>query len=178
VAALAVAPDAAAWPEFPGYLQNILKMDCAPSCLLCHTDPEGGRDNVKGTGLTDEIPPNVGFGVFVQNLMIMQDRTKPISGNVTNPPEAALAAAIQGLRTTDCNSTGGGPCDSDADGELDVAELEKNQDPDSPGAETLCIGPRYGCGARVAPEAPRSLDATASLAAFGLALLLLRRFRR
>jgi MYXO-CTERM domain-containing protein len=175
---LAVTPDAAAWPNYPGYIQNVLKMDCAPSCLLCHTDPEGGKDTVKGLGLTTEIPPNAGVGVFVQNLIVMQSMTDPISGpQATNPGESAMAAAIQGLRTLPCNTGGTEPCDSDGDGTLDVVELEANQDPDTPGADSLCIGPRYGCGARVAPEAPRSSDATAFLAALGVALVLLRRLR-
>jgi hypothetical protein len=177
-AVLAVTPAASAWPNYPGYLQNILKMDCAPSCLLCHTDPLGGKDTVKGIGLTTEIPPNAGVGVFVQNLSVMQSMTDPISGpNAKDPPESAMATALANLRMVPCNTGGTLPCDSDADGTLDVDELAANQDPDSPGADSLCIGPRYGCGARVAQEAPRSLDATAFLAAFGVALVLLRRLR-
>jgi hypothetical protein len=37
---------ALAEPDFPGELQKAIKMPCAPTCMLCHTDPEGGPDKL------------------------------------------------------------------------------------------------------------------------------------
>jgi hypothetical protein len=45
---------AAAQPPYPGQLQERLKMPCVPTCMLCHTVPEGGDDKLNdfsGTGL-------------------------------------------------------------------------------------------------------------------------------
>jgi MYXO-CTERM domain-containing protein len=173
----ATAEVASAFPTFPGYLQNTLQMECAPTCLLCHTDPEGERDTVK---MGAPLGGARGEGVFVQNL-IVHAAPMSISGSATNPSEAQLAAALQALRMEPCDRMAGtSPCDSDGDGKFDVDELVANQDPDDSQADApLCIGPRYGCGAHVAatPASKHLPDATALLAAFGVALVLVRRRR-
>jgi MYXO-CTERM domain-containing protein len=174
---------ASAWPEFPSYIQNILELNCAPTCLLCHTSPEGGKENIKqGSGALG--PPGRGFEVFVQNL-ISQSAPNSIAGPITStPPESALAAAIEALRTKPCNKTmdaADTACDSDGDLTPDVLELQGLEDPDDPvDGSALCVGPRYGCGAHVAPTPPpaRGIPNTGALvAALGVALLLARRFR-
>jgi MYXO-CTERM domain-containing protein len=171
----ATAEVASALPTFPGYLQNTLQMECAPTCLLCHTDPEGESDTVK----VGVYVPGVGEGVFVQNLIAHGNGA--ISA-VRNPSEAEFAVALQSLRVDPCDSTAPGtpPCDSDGDGKFDVDELVASQDPDNSRPDApLCIGPRYGCGAHVAatPASKHLPDATALLAAFGVALMLVRRRR-
>lgn len=47
-----VSAPAAAKPDIPGKLQEMLKAKsgkdvCTPSCMLCHTDPAGGDDRIR-----------------------------------------------------------------------------------------------------------------------------------
>lgn len=178
---LGVSSSAAAFPSFPGYIQDIYGLTCAPTCLLCHTTMEGGRDKIKGTEVTDFVGPNRGFGVFAQNL-ILHAPPMTISGEAAKAPtQEQLAAALQLLGTELCNKADDmTACDSDGDGQLDVAELQAGEDPDDgTAADPLCVGPTYGCGAHVAP-APverRMADPAALLAALGVALVLFRRRR-
>jgi MYXO-CTERM domain-containing protein len=162
-----------AYDQLPGYVQNIFALDCAPSCLLCHTRPEGGEEYIKPA--SGDYPDARGYGVFVQNLMASyRDITQGL------PTEAQLATALAAMRTSPCSPTSmGAPCDSDGDTKNDVDELATGQDPDDGSQDApLCIGPRYGCGARVAPAPPaRAAHASAWLAALGVALILARRLR-
>lgn len=53
---------AAAKPEYPGKLQEKLDMPCAPTCMLCHTSPEGGGDKINsfapfGSAVANGQPP-------------------------------------------------------------------------------------------------------------------------
>lgn len=186
-AALGTSGTASAYPEFPGYLQNIfpgIGKDCAPSCLLCHTDPLGGKEHMKGTGAAPLGLPGRGKGVFLQNLLDHQDATHIISGLMETPTQDALAGVIERLRTLGCNNPDDPAdtvvCDSDGDRKSDVDELAAALDPDNSRPDApLCIGPRYGCGAHVAPTpAPlRSGQPAAVLAALGVAVLLFRRRR-
>ena len=175
---LGVSSGASAYPTFPGYLQNIYSMECAPSCLLCHTDPLGGADHMKGMQLDTPVGPGRGNGVFVQNL-IAHGGMALLNGD---PSEADLKAALEALRTTPCDPSNAAdtPCDSDGDGSIDSNELMESEDPDnSKPAASLCIGPVYGCGAHVAPApvAKRSVEPVALLAALGVAFVLFRRRR-
>lgn len=43
---MALASSASARPEYPGYVQEAVGMQCVPSCTLCHTDPAGGADKL------------------------------------------------------------------------------------------------------------------------------------
>jgi hypothetical protein len=38
---------AEARPEYPGKLQTVAAMDCTPACTLCHSDPAGGKENLR-----------------------------------------------------------------------------------------------------------------------------------
>jgi hypothetical protein len=47
--------------------------------------------------------------------------------------------------------------DTDGDGVSDAQEVREGRDPSVSGERTLCGGPQYGCGARVAKPAPSGL---------------------
>jgi hypothetical protein len=75
-----------------------------------------------------------------------------------------------------CATTPCTPCDADGDGTPDVTALRSSKNPND-GSALVC--PKYGCGARIAPERPgRSLDGTAVLVAFGALVLVAKRSRR
>ena len=42
----------AALPEVPGDMKEVMQLDCTPSCLLCHTDEDGGKEDVNAYGET------------------------------------------------------------------------------------------------------------------------------
>ncbi len=67
--------------------------------------------------------------------------------------------------------------DSDQDGIPDVQELAEGSNPNVKGDSTLC-GPRYGCGARVAPTDRVDLSALLAALLAGGALIFSRRRRR
>jgi MYXO-CTERM domain-containing protein len=162
-----------AYTELPGYVQNIFALDCAPSCLLCHTRPEGGEEYIKPA--TGDFPDARGYGVFVQNLMASY---RDIANGL--PTQAQFATALDAMRVGPCSPISmGAPCDSDGDAKNDVDELASGQDPDDGSKDApLCIGPRYGCGAHVAPAPPApATHASAWLAALSVALVLARRLR-
>lgn len=118
-------------------------MPCPPPCTVCHRDANGGFFTV--------VKP---FG----RAMI------EVGGLGPRSPEE-LPPAIQALESA--------KTDSDGDGASDIDELRAAEDPNRPGAQSLC-GPVYGCGARVAPDAPRW---HASLSFLGAALVLSLRSR-
>lgn len=53
---------AAARPEYPLEIKDTLQLDCAPTCLMCHTTMDGGGDNLNnygtqnGIGIVNGIP--------------------------------------------------------------------------------------------------------------------------
>lgn len=141
--AMAVAGAARASPDYPGALGSALDMPCPPTCTVCHRDSNGGFFSV--------VKP---FG------QAMID----VGGLSARSPED-LPAALDALEAA--------KTDSDGDGATDVDELRAGEDPNRPGAQSLC-GPVYGCGARIASDGPRW---HASLASLGAALLLLLRSR-
>lgn len=44
------ASTAAARPEFPEEMREVMQLDCNPTCLLCHTTETGGKDALNGYG--------------------------------------------------------------------------------------------------------------------------------
>jgi MYXO-CTERM domain-containing protein len=121
-------------------------MPCPPTCTVCHRDANGGFFTV--------VKP---FG------QAMID----VGGLSARSPEE-IPGALQAL---DAAKT-----DSDGDGASDVDELRAGEDPNRPGAQSLC-GPVYGCGARVAPADPPWHASLLFLAA-ALVLALRSRARR
>ena len=55
---------AAALPEIPGEMRDVMGLECTPTCLLCHTTEAGGSDNMNAFGKTMKTQtvqaPNVG----------------------------------------------------------------------------------------------------------------------
>jgi hypothetical protein len=172
-AVLAIAAPARALPEFPGYIQEHLHPPCVPSCLLCHTCPEGGLACLKPVSLPD-LGSNRGQGEFFANLVA-------VNGGYPRT-EAELGLWLENLDNKPCSTQTNLPCDSDGDHVKDVAELGAGSDPDvidTPGA--ACNVPKYGCGASLTPL-PSKRDAAARgaalVAGLGLVILLVRRRRR
>jgi hypothetical protein len=164
--ALLFAPaPALAYPTFPGAMQEQLGMECPPSCLVCHTRIEGGKDFVKAAETS-----------FVQNLMFIGRQAKlPITSD--DPDQ--FKKLLEKYATEPC-AAGAPPCDSDADGRSDIAELKLNQDPESVrDALPDCV--QYGCGAHIAPKAPVNVSgssAGAVCALLGALVVFGRRVRR
>jgi hypothetical protein len=68
-------------------------------------------------------------------------------------------------------------CDSDHDGEPDIEELRRRDDPNIEGVGALCDGPTYGCGARLA-RGKADFDWVALLIAVAAAVTLIAGARR
>jgi hypothetical protein len=167
--ALVVLPvPAAAKPEFPGIVQETLALDCAPPCTICHSSaaPEG---------INADQPFVVNLQTWLSTLgdRLFDEATLPTLLEL-NRDEVCLNMSDAG-----CVADGGTctrPCDANANGKSDIDDLIAAIDP-NPGAKELAC-PKYGCGARIAPERPRRpVDGAASLVALGAACLLVRRFR-
>lgn len=182
--ATSVAVPAWARQVYPGFIQKELRMQCAPSCLLCHTCMEGGLGCMKPSDMTDaglpDLGGNRGQGEFFANLLHVNYGS---DGKPHWPAdETMLRAYLTSLEKKPCSANTTSPCDSDGDLTLDVAELRRDSDPDVPDkAGDACYLPKYGCGANVAPlpsAAETSARAAGVLALFGCALVLARRRRR
>jgi hypothetical protein len=140
-------------PEFPGVVQETLKMDCAPPCTICHTSPNGEA--------VTAVQP------FVETL-------RTADAAFMNSEEA-LANALEIAKTAPCEGTNQ-PCDSDGNGTSDIDDLTAGNDPNT-GQPLAC--PKYGCGAHIAPERPlRNMDGTIALLALGALGIVARRVRR
>jgi hypothetical protein len=180
LATLAAAAPAAAYPEAPGILQEELDLACLPSCLLCHTRPEGGRGFTRG-GADTQLPGKQGYASFLSNLVAASGPGFPKVSN--------LAAYLVAFQKVPCGgpmntmNPMGLPCDSDLDGAEDIEELKVGTDPDVPDkpGEFSCVTPRYGCGGSIQPLPQGESDvgrAVALMAALGVGLVLVRRARR
>jgi hypothetical protein len=187
LAVLVLARPAAAEEIFPGVIQDNYGGTCAPQCTLCHNRPEGGPDHYKSPSPLEDgwvpknLPNNRGEGQFFSNMIVVN------GGLPTN--ESALKGALHKLATLPCTlpamQAGStiGPCDSDGDGIPDMKEFAVDGDPDVADAKNgqLCQGPKYGCGATIAPlphESTATWRAAAVLAALGVGLVFARRWRR
>jgi hypothetical protein len=181
LATLAVAAPAAAYPEAPGILQEELDLACLPSCLLCHTRPEGGRGFTKG-GADMFLPGPQGLGAFFPNLVLAV-------GPGALPKESNLVSYLVAFKRMPCGGVTNTmnpmqlPCDSDLDGRSDLLELTDGTDPDVPDVKgpNSCVTPQYGCGASIQPLPQGESDvgrAVALMAALGVGLVLARRARR
>jgi MYXO-CTERM domain-containing protein len=156
-------------PEFPGVVQETLGLDCAPPCTVCHTSPAPDGTNA-------EQP-------FANNVLVWAATLMTPLITEENLPTILNALATQACANVDdpgCGLMGDVctlPCDANANGATDIADLEGAIDP-NPGAKELAC-PKYGCGARIAPERPsRPLDGAATLVALGAAFVFARRFGR
>jgi hypothetical protein len=174
---------AAAHSWYPGWIQEHFAVGCAPQCTLCHTNPQGGQDYLKGSEVYVDgtKPSHRGYGVFVSNFYESLPKTWPDSKG-----QVAFEAKLKALQTQACQTdvakgdiSDTAACDSDGDGTSDYAELALGNDPDTVGAGPEC--PKYGCGASIGSlphDADKSGRAGAVMAALGVMLVLARRFRR
>jgi hypothetical protein len=146
-----VASPALATPEFPETIQEALNMPCVPQCVLCHLTPSGG-------------PLNYRFGDTLSSY-----------GQVARPHDRqSLRDALENIENNPSKPGG----QADGDGVSDIEELRRGDDPNVDGAGNLC-GPRYGCGARIAPHgAPDSLGALSAVVVAAALALAMRRLRK
>jgi hypothetical protein len=182
---LTVSSPALARPDFPGIIVDELNrtegpdkpgITCTPTCSLCHTSPSPDSGNA-ATKMANTLllfrgqvrppfdDPNDKYpdDIEVETLPVFLDALE------NDPcPNMSDAACVDPMMCLACNS--------DGEGAADIAELRRDQDPNGPGA-LAC--PKYGCGARIAPErSNRPLDGTAALAALSAAIVFVRRWRR
>lgn len=134
---LCVPSAATASPPYPGYLQEIFAMECAPTCKVCHlTDP--------GTERTAVQP-------FVVPAMYA---SLGLAGKLGRDELEARLRARQMFDDDGDAATPTVAVDVDMDGVSDIDELLASTDPNVPGDLSLC-GPKYGCGASIAPRPSR-----------------------
>jgi hypothetical protein len=156
-AATALAPAALASDTYPGAVQAELGT-CTMQCTLCHRTLAGGPGDLNNM-----------FGLSIQT-----------TGNLSIRAPSTIPAALQALENGPCivgmMEVPGG-CDSDGDGVGDVAELREGRDPNVAGEGNICGGPRYGCGARVAPGRSE-FDWVSLLLAGAAAAMMIRGVRR
>ena len=181
---LTCAAPGAAHDEFPGVIQQHWGGDCAPLCTLCHTRAEGGTSGnpyLKPSKLdgaryvSKDLGNNRGEGEFFSNLITVTQSVPMRDSDLVRMLEMLDAKACSADLTLPGNT--GLPCDSDGDQSPDMNEFARSTDPDVAGGD-LCIGPRYGCGASIAPRPDGTSGTFAgelALAMFGVALAWLRR---
>jgi hypothetical protein len=150
---------ASASEPYPGKIQETLGLECAPACTICHRDLLGGRNTVTQP-----------FGKAIRGTAFLE---------CCNPD--LIPDALGALSSGSCTpSPGGVPqqgnCDSDGDGVTDIDELIAGRDP-NPGGVEFCAGPKYGCGAHIAPAESR-IDWFSLLMAGATAAVLVRKVRR
>ena len=158
VASLALAPrPAAASPEYPGAIQSLLDMGCAPPCTICHIDNRGGR------GRLDAAHKPFVASALNDGLVALIDTS---TENPSQDPKKALRRILDQLEKD--------AVDSDKDGVADITELREGSDPNFANRRLPC--PKYGCGARIDPRG--GLDDGAFVAAVLTALALAAATRR
>ena len=152
------APPALASETYPAAVQEALGLACAPACVLCHTRPEGGLQQINSFG--EKVRDS---GVSIRNPDGIPAALECIENGVDNPAESP------------CQHPAGEVRDSDGDGTPDIEELRNAEDPSSTQGGSFC-GPSYGCGASIAPK--KKLDGVASASALLMAGALLWSLRR
>lgn len=85
---LALAPRAAASPEYPAKVGELLSMECPPPCTLCHLDVNGGAG-------TAEKP-------FAQSM---------VDAGLVGEDESKIRPALDALQAADVDSDGDGVSD-------------------------------------------------------------------
>lgn len=151
--ALAVPGAAHASPAYSPTLRRTFELPCDPSCLVCHTKPEGGFASA-----------NTKLGITLRRMFDLQCCD-------ARALETSLAALEQAA------------VDSDGDGASDAEELRAMTDPNLPdtagesdaGAELACQPPASGGSCSAASPRPATGWGVVLL---GCALMLLRRAAR
>jgi hypothetical protein len=161
-----VATPVGARPEFPGVVQETLGESspetCPPPCAVCHTSVAPDRDNA-------EQPFAVSLQRFMEPLGIPRVTAETLPELLDHMEKDPCPRP----QDPSCSITPCGVCDADGNGESDIAELRKDENPNN-STDIVCL--KYGCGARVAsPPRGRSLDGTLLLVAFAAAGILARR---
>ena len=142
------ASTAAARPEFPEEMREVMQLDCNPTCLLCHTTETGGTDALNGYGTM--LREDDRFGIHLPNGIEKVFR------------EGGPASMVN----------------TDGDEFNDRQEIIDNTDPRTKDDVAICSDAIYGCGAaQIAPGTTPGTPAWGIVAALGLALLLLRQVR-
>ncbi len=172
IAVTVASSGANASPTFPGELQDVLDLPCAPACTICHKDLNGGLGTLATefgrnmslagllptrpstvAGATQQLEDPIGTGFVDQDGLPL----------CINPPEGATVTADN-------------KCDGDGDGVGDIDELRAAMSPGTADDTDVCAGPAYGCGARIEPRS--DLDGGAAFFALLAALGLFARRRR
>lgn len=148
--ALSLAPRASASPSYPSLMRRTLELECAPSCLTCHTVEAGGF-------ATANTPLGINLRRMFKAECCDDDGLVRILGEL----EAAAT-------------------DSDKDGTSDVAEMKAGTDPNDPEpAAELACEPNADSGCSAARAANTAIPASAWLiVASACALLCFRRRAR
>jgi hypothetical protein len=182
---LMVSVPSAAHLEFPRLIQEHWGGDCAPLCTLCHTRPEGGVPGnpylkpsiLDGASyISKDLGNNRGEGEFFANLITVTQSVPTSDVDLVRMLETLDKQACSADMTLPGNT--GLPCDSDGDKTPDMKEFRVSKDPDVAQGD-LCVGPKYGCGASIAPHSGETSRKYGALvvALFGLALTARRRGR-
>ncbi|HKY37478.1 MAG TPA: hypothetical protein VJN18_16160 [Polyangiaceae bacterium] len=108
---------------YPQVVADTLGMPCVPQCIICHATNVGGITTITRA-----------FGIALKNTL---NQTGGFQDDL-------LRMNLVKMRDMGINS--------DPDPMTDVQELAEGLDPNVPGGE-VCTGPKYGCGATVAPRA-------------------------
>jgi hypothetical protein len=148
--ALAVPASVHASPAFSPLLERAYELPCEPTCLVCHTQPQGGFASA-----------NTKLGITLRRMFDLQCCDTPAL-------EGILAQLEQG------------EVDSDGDGATDVQELRAMTDPNLPdvagaaASELACQPPTKDGGCALVR---RGGAAGSGALLLGCALLWLRRLR-
>lgn len=148
----------AALETIPGDMKDVMHLDCTPTCLLCHTDEDGGKNDLNDFGVQMGVwgvtfPQGGVENVFGENGRIV-------------------------METGDADGDGVPDNDFDADGVNDRDEIIRNTDPRTQEAVGVCSDAVYGCSAQLAPGSTPRTSALGLVAGLGMAALLLRQLRR